>query len=130
MPDYLVLALTAHCLRYIQGVLEEITEINLVVNLKLREDVLIAKCLGRRICSDCGGNFNLAKIDVEGTNGEPRILMPPLLPPPACSDKMTLRVDDTDEVVRTRLRVYHDEVSFRVVNCLVILVSCTVDERG
>lgn len=90
-------------------VLEDITEIDLVVNLKLREDVLIAKCLGRRICSDCGGNFNLAKIDVEGADGEPRILMPPLLPPPGCSDKMTIRADDTDEVVRTRLRVYREE---------------------
>lgn len=90
-------------------VLEEISEIDLVVNLKLREDVLIAKCLGRRICSQCGGNFNVAKIHVEGTNGEPRVLLPPLLPPPSCSDKMTIRADDTDEAVRTRLRVYHEE---------------------
>ncbi|CAM6110750.1 unnamed protein product [Calypogeia fissa] len=90
-------------------VLDDITEIDLVVNLKLREDILIAKCLGRRICGQCGGNFNVAEIDVEGANGEPRILMPPLLPPPGCSDRMTIRADDTEEVVRTRLRVYHEE---------------------
>ncbi|KAG6555376.1 hypothetical protein Mapa_002602 [Marchantia paleacea] len=90
-------------------VLEDVTEIDLVVNLRLREDVLISKCLGRRICSQCGGNFNLAKIDVKGEDGAPSIFMPPLLPPPSCASKMTIRADDTDEVVRARLRVYHDE---------------------
>ncbi|KAL3675431.1 hypothetical protein R1sor_025379 [Riccia sorocarpa] len=90
-------------------ILEDVTEVDLVVNLKLREDVLISKCLGRRICSQCGGNFNLAKIDVKGEDGAPNIFMPPLLPPPSCASKMTIRADDTDEVVRARLRVYHEE---------------------
>ncbi|KAL2614132.1 hypothetical protein R1flu_025824 [Riccia fluitans] len=90
-------------------VLEDVTEIDLVVNLKLREDVLISKCLGRRICSQCGGNFNLAKIDIKGEDGAPNIFMPPLLPPPSCASKMTVRADDTDEVVRARLRVYQEE---------------------
>jgi adenylate kinase family enzyme len=94
-----------------QEVLDDITEIDLVVNLRLREDVLIAKCLGRRMCSQCGGNFNIAEIDVREANGEPGIVMPPLLPPAGCAHKMTIRSDDNDEVVRTRLRVYHEEVS-------------------
>ena len=36
--------------------------INLVMNLFLREDVLIEKCLGRRICTKCNGNYNVADI--------------------------------------------------------------------
>lgn len=112
---------------YLQEVLEDVTEIDLVVNLRLREDVLISKCLGRRICSQCGGNFNLAKIDVKGEDGAPSIFMPPLLPPPSCASKMTIRADDTDEVVRARLRVYHEEVrqssAWRRIDCLLVVVS-------
>ncbi|CAK9234036.1 unnamed protein product [Sphagnum troendelagicum] len=89
--------------------MEEVADVQLVVNLKLREDALIAKCLGRRICSQCGGNFNLARLEMEESNSAPRIFMPPLLPPPSCASKMTTRADDTEEVVRTRLRIYYEE---------------------
>lgn len=94
----------------VQEIMDEVASIDLVVNLKLREDVLISKCLGRRICSECGGNFNVASIDVDGYDSVPRILMPPLLPPPKCASKMTIRADDTEDVVRARLRIYYEEV--------------------
>jgi adenylate kinase len=90
--------------------MDEVANIDLVVNLKLREDVLVTKCLGRRICSQCGGNFNVATIDIDGHDSIPRIYMPPLLPPPSCASKMTTRADDNEEVVRARLRVYYEEV--------------------
>uniref|UniRef100_A0A0D9WAZ3 adenylate kinase n=1 Tax=Leersia perrieri TaxID=77586 RepID=A0A0D9WAZ3_9ORYZ len=89
-------------------ILEGVTDIDLVINLKLREEALLAKCLGRRMCSQCGGNFNVASIDMEGENGGPRMYMPPLLPPPQCESKLITRPDDTEEVVKERLRVYHD----------------------
>ncbi|XP_006653003.1 probable adenylate kinase 6, chloroplastic [Oryza brachyantha] len=89
-------------------ILEGVTEIDLVINLKLREEALLAKCLGRRMCSQCGGNFNVASIDMEGENGGPRMYMPPLLPPPQCESKLITRADDTEEVVKERMRVYHD----------------------
>lgn len=95
---------------HVQEIMDEVANIDLVVNLKLREDVLVTKCLGRRICSQCGGNFNVASIDVDGYDSVPRIFMPPLLPPPSCASKMTTRADDTEEVVRARLRVYYEEV--------------------
>lgn len=85
-------------------------DIDLVVNLKLREEVLIAKCLGRRICSQCGKNFNVASINFKGENGRPGISMAPLPPPPECATKLITRPDDTEDVVRERLRVYHDQV--------------------
>lgn len=93
-----------------QEILDQLTEIDLVLNLRLREDVLILKCLGRRICNKCGNNFNLADIDVQAKNGSPRILMPAMLPPPACLSKLTVREDDTEEVIRERLRIYAQEV--------------------
>ncbi|XP_068637739.1 adenylate kinase 1, chloroplastic-like [Aristolochia californica] len=89
-------------------ILEGVTEIDLVVNLKLREDVLIEKCLARRTCSQCGGNFNVASIDIKPENGKPGILMAPLLPPPQCASKLTVRSDDTEEVVKERLRIYNE----------------------
>ncbi|KAG9158841.1 hypothetical protein Leryth_017870 [Lithospermum erythrorhizon] len=89
-------------------ILEEVTDIDLVINLKLREEALIAKCLGRRICSECGGNYNVACIDIKGENGHPGMSMPPLLPPLQCETKLITRSDDTEDVVKERLRIYNE----------------------
>ncbi|KAK4432416.1 adenylate kinase [Sesamum alatum] len=90
-------------------ILDEVTDIELVVNLKLPENVLLEKCLGRRICSQCGKNFNVASINVKGENGNPDISMAPLLPPSHCVSKLITRSDDTETIVRERLRVYNDK---------------------
>jgi adenylate kinase len=90
--------------------LEDIAEITLALNLRLREDVLVEKCLGRRTCAQCGKGYNLADINVEGHNGAPRIVMPPMSPPSGCLDKMVARSDDTEEIVRKRLQVYKEQV--------------------
>ncbi|CAJ1968439.1 unnamed protein product [Sphenostylis stenocarpa] len=89
-------------------ILEGVTDIDLVINLKLREDVLLEKCLGRRICNQCGGNFNVASIDIKAENGSPGIIMAPLLPPVNCMSKLITRSDDTEAVVKERLRIYHE----------------------
>ncbi|GAA0186830.1 nucleotide kinase [Lithospermum erythrorhizon] len=89
-------------------ILEEVTDIDLVINLKLREEALITKCLGRRICSECGGNYNVACIDIKGENGHPGMSMPPLLPPLQCETKLITRSDDTEDVVKERLRIYNE----------------------
>lgn len=94
----------------LQDILDGVTEIDLVVNLKLREDALVAKCLGRRICSECGGNFNVACIDFKDKDGNTDMSMPPLLPPPHCASKLIMRADDTEEVVKERLRIYNEMV--------------------
>lgn len=93
-----------------QEIFEGVISIDLVVNLKLREDALIEKCLGRRICSECGGNYNIASVNIKGENGQPGIYMPPLLPPARCASKLAVRSDDTEAVVKERLRVYHEMV--------------------
>jgi len=90
--------------------LEGVTDIDLVINLKLREDVLLEKCLGRRICNQCGGNFNVASIDIKAENGSPGMVMAPLLPPANCVSKLITRSDDTEPVVKERLRIYREMV--------------------
>lgn len=102
------------CLRFpfiiMQEILNDVTNIDLVVNLKLPENVLLEKCLGRRICSECGKNFNVATINVKGENGNPDINMDPLLPPPQCASKLITRSDDTETIVKERLRIYSEKV--------------------
>ena len=93
-----------------QEILEGVTDIDLVVNLKIREEALLAKCLGRRTCSQCGGNFNIASINIKGENGCPGISMAPLLPPEHCMSKLITRSDDTEPVVKERLRIYNELV--------------------
>ncbi|KAL9227113.1 hypothetical protein vseg_002846 [Gypsophila vaccaria] len=89
-------------------ILEGVIDIDLVVNLKLREEALIAKCLGRRICSECGGNYNVACIDIKGDSESPGLYMAPLPPPPECESKLITRADDKEEVVKERLRIYNE----------------------
>lgn len=67
--------------------------------------VLMAKCLGRRICKDCGKNFNVADIMLPASNDQPEVCMPPLNPPEDCREKMEIRSDDNVETVKNRIEV-------------------------
>eukprot|EP00921_Rhytidocystis_pertsovi_P013337 GHVQ01021565.1.p1 GENE.GHVQ01021565.1~~GHVQ01021565.1.p1 ORF type:complete len:107 (+),score=17.67 GHVQ01021565.1:393-713(+) len=69
------------------------------------------KLAGRRVCSDCGKNYNVADIR-EGMYD-----MPPLLPKPEDCDKckgqpkLYQRDDDAEGVVAERLRTYQAETA-------------------
>ncbi|XP_028114470.1 adenylate kinase 1, chloroplastic-like [Camellia sinensis] len=91
-------------------ILDEVIDIDLVVNLKLPESVLIEKCLGRRICSECRKNFNVASINVKCENGSPGINMAPLRSPPQCVSKLITRSNDTEAVVKERLCIYNEKI--------------------
>lgn len=71
--------------------------------------VLVEKCLGRRLCKKCGKNYNIANIYLPASNGRPEIVMPPLSPPAECVEHMEQRSDDTEPVIRRRLEVYARE---------------------
>lgn len=73
-------------------------EIQLAINLQLREEVLIEKCMGRRICKKCGKGWNVADIHRPASDSLPEIIMPPLDPPADCLDFMEQRADDKEEV--------------------------------
>jgi adenylate kinase len=83
----------------------------LAVNLSLREEVLVDKCVGRRVCGRCGKGFNVAdiRLAVSADGTRPEIVMPPLSPPPECAARMETREDDTEPVVRRRLAAYRAE---------------------
>ena len=82
------------------------------LNLTLREQALIDKCLGRRTCAKCGAGFNVADILLPATpDGRPAVVMPPLTPPAECAAWMEVRADDNPATVRNRLAVYAREAA-------------------
>ncbi|PNH03513.1 putative adenylate kinase 1, chloroplastic [Tetrabaena socialis] len=89
------------------------TELGLVLNLSLREEVLVEKCMGRRLCRHCGKGYNVAHIYLPpSADGRyPEIVMPPLSPPPQCAPHLETRADDREEVIRHRLEVYKQEAA-------------------
>lgn len=84
--------------------LEKITTIEKVININLREQVLIQKIAARRVCKNCGEIYNIADIR------EGEIHLPPLLPKKEgvcdCGGELYQRDDDKEDVVRERLEVY------------------------
>eukprot|EP00892_Ulva_mutabilis_P003228 jgi/Ulvmu1/12906/UM098_0094.1 len=86
-------------------------DVQLAVNLQLREEVLVEKCMGRRICKKCGKGWNVADIYLPASGNRPDIIMPPLDPPAECMAFMEQREDDKEDVIRRRLEVYRKEAS-------------------
>ncbi|KAG2485995.1 hypothetical protein HYH03_015317 [Edaphochlamys debaryana] len=86
-------------------------DVGLVLNMSLREEVLVEKCMGRRLCRHCGKNYNIADIYLPASGGRPEIIMPPLSPPPECAPHLETRADDTEPVIRHRLEVYKREAT-------------------
>lgn len=78
--------------------LSDAHDIQLAVNLHLREEVLVEKCMGRRICRKCGKGWNVADIYLEASGERPAIVMPPLDPPLDCRPFMEQRADDKEDV--------------------------------
>jgi len=71
-------------------------KLNLVLNLEVAEEKLLARLTGRRVCRNCGATYHL------------------LFNPPAqdhkcdvCGSELYQREDDKEETVRKRLEVYH-----------------------
>jgi adenylate kinase len=81
-----------------------------MLNLDLREDILIRKLLGRRICPKCHSAYNIENVDTDG------YVMPPMLPKKkesmcdTCDVDLIKRDDDTEEVITHRLHIYKDQV--------------------
>lgn len=88
--------------------LEKITNIDVVILLKISKRILIKKILNRRICKSCGEIYNLADIR------EGKYNMPAQLPKKEgicdkCSGELIQRSDETFEGIRERLKEYEDK---------------------
>jgi len=84
----------------------------LVLDFRIPDDVLVMKNTNRWNCQKCGEGYNTA--DIRGTYNGVVLNMPPLLPKEEgkcdkCEGELKQRTDDTEETVRTRLKVYARE---------------------
>ena len=88
--------------------LDTLTEIDVVLNLIIPEDILIEKICARRVCKECGDIYNIANINKNG------IRMPPMDPIKEgecdkCGGELIQRNDDNEKVVKQRLEIYKKE---------------------
>ncbi|MBU0504924.1 MAG: adenylate kinase [bacterium] len=74
------------------------TQINAVISINVPDDLLVTRLCGRRVCSQCGASFHISfsPSKTEGVCDQ-------------CSGSLMQRKDDTEETIRERLNVYHEQ---------------------
>jgi adenylate kinase len=77
--------------------LTDITDLDVVVFLSVREEELVERLTGRRVCANCGTNYHVEfnPPEEEGVCDE-------------CGGELIQRDDDTEDTVKERIRVYHE----------------------
>jgi adenylate kinase len=85
-------------------------QVQAAINLAVPDTVCEMKLLGRRICKQCGENYNVNGVYWNGWD------LPPYLPTTTCdpqcdpNNDWITREDDTAETVKHRLKVYHENM--------------------
>jgi len=79
--------------------LKKNTEINKVIEITISDEEAIKRISGRLSCPDCKENYN------ELTSPKPQI--PNICD--KCQTKLIKRADDTEEAIKLRLEIYHNE---------------------
>ena len=71
-----------------------------VLSIEISDDAIVERMAGRRVCASCGATFHVKN-------------MPPKQEGicDVCGGTLEFRKDDKPEVVRTRLKVYHEETA-------------------
>ncbi|MFB6082535.1 MAG: adenylate kinase [Halanaeroarchaeum sp.] len=77
--------------------LDEITDLDAVLYLDVRESVLIDRLTGRRVCEDCGANYHVEFNPPE----DPGVC-------DECGGDLYQREDDTESVARDRIETYRE----------------------
>ena len=78
--------------------LEGIAKIDVVVDLDVADEELIARLSGRRVCLNCGATYHVSRL-----NGETKCA--------TCGEELIQRKDDSAETVLNRLNVYHAQTA-------------------
>mmetsp|Transcript_38850 Transcript_38850/g.50864 ORF Transcript_38850/g.50864 Transcript_38850/m.50864 type:complete len:136 (+) Transcript_38850:274-681(+) len=84
--------------------------VDLVFNFINRDDILLEKLMGRRVCPQCNRNYNVTAIDRDG------YFMKALLPekdPKKCDDcsdsSLVVRDDDKENIIKERMEIYREK---------------------
>eukprot|EP00753_Platysulcus_tardus_P021910 PLAT9164.11.p2 GENE.PLAT9164.11~~PLAT9164.11.p2 ORF type:complete len:264 (+),score=119.40 PLAT9164.11:41-832(+) len=92
-----------------QGIeLDKHVALSAVVEFRFPKDMLVEKIMGRRVCTNCGNNYNVCSINRDG------IEISPLLPKvehvcDLCGGHVAQREDDREDVILHRLSVYEEQ---------------------
>ena len=76
-------------------------DIDVVINIYVPDEVIVERSSGRRFCPKCGATYHVKYNPPMSENGE--------LLCTECKEKVAVRDDDKEEVVRHRLEVYHEQ---------------------
>ena len=87
-------------------------KIDVIITLIVPDEILIAKCVARRICKDCGDIYNILNLDQ--TIEDVRYIVPSMSPKiegkcDKCGGELIQRKDDNPEMIKTRLEVYREQ---------------------
>ncbi len=87
--------------------------LDMVVSLEVRTEPIVERLSARRVCQNCGMNFNMI------SNPPPADMVHP-----GCGGQIVQRDDDKPETIRNRLEVYHRQTEplkeyYRQKGCLV-----------
>ena len=73
-------------------------DINCVVSLEVKDEKIVERMSGRRVCAKCGASYHILYNPSEnGTSCD------------KCGEPLSIRKDDAPEVVLDRLNVYHNQ---------------------
>lgn len=83
-----------------QALAELNKQLDAVVSLQVETEALVERLTGRRACSDCGKGFHL-RYDPPAPDGSCS----------SCGGKLVQRDDDSEETIRNRMLVYHQQTA-------------------
>ena len=72
--------------------------IDCVIELDVKDEVLVERLSGRRVCVKCGATYHLSMLNGKTTCD-------------VCGEELIQRNDDKAETVLNRLKVYHDQTA-------------------
>lgn len=117
LPDEIVVGIVKEKLKTIEGgyildgfprtvsqaqALEEMGEdIDVVINIYVPDETIVKRSAGRRFCPKCGATYHVVYNPPKSENGELLCC--------ECGGKVAIRDDDKEEVVKDRLKVYHEQ---------------------
>ena len=76
-------------------------DIDVVINIYVPDETIVKRSAGRRFCPKCGATYHVVYNPPKSENGELLCC--------ECGEKVAIRDDDKEEVVRHRLEVYHEQ---------------------
>ena len=87
---------------------KNLRKMDLVINIELDENILIKKLLGRRVCINCGKNYNICCIKEGDYDMEPLLPKKSINNCDECNGNLVARDDDSESIIKERISLYKE----------------------